>query len=199
MELFNKINLDTPSNDDELIKKYDYIKFLKNEKAFEKSGKLNLFYEESKSIGLMDFYKEHRNSLKIKKYIKKLKNKIDKFFFPSKFYLNKLEKVNENIEDLKEFEKITFNIDTVSSIESYDSNSESKLKKEKGEKIKINKKEFSIKTKTNNKKNISDSKKVIEFMKENSELVTKFVNFSNEIENENHKKNIIVRSIFFNL
>ena len=53
MELFNKINLDTPSNDDELIKKYDYIKFLKNEKAFEKSGKLNLFYEESKSIGLM--------------------------------------------------------------------------------------------------------------------------------------------------
>lgn len=181
MELFGKIGFNDPLNYDLLLNKNDFIKFLKKDKTFERAEHSNHYHEERRVKDILNYYYDYREDLKIKKYIKKLKNKIEEKLFQPKIYLEKLEKVKENIHDLQLFEKKLFNQENVSTIESDDS--ELLRRAEKDNNLKRKKiLKFQGKTIYDDKKGkynpLIEPKKIIEFMKENKGLIKRYLNFT---------------------
>lgn len=179
MELFDKMNLSNdPLIHNLLLNKNDFIRFLKTDKIFNRLEKLNIYNEESKEREILNYYYEHRNSLKVKKYYKILRLKIEKYFHPSKLYLEKLEKVNKTMFDLQDFEKQLFMKDFVSEVDSDDSEAIRKAEHENRRKQKVFIKEKSL---YNNRKFINplvNPKKIVDFIKENSDLITRYMNFT---------------------
>ena len=179
METFNKLTLSKiPIENEALLNKNDFIRFLKTEKAFNNIEKLNNFHEDTKSQTLFNMYNRFRNEIKVKKYVKKLKFKIENNFLHNKPYLEKLEKMDKNLPDLQKFEKNVFNVENISDVESDDSdyvryiNRQKNLKKKN--QIKVNK---ISKNKKNFGKEFIDVNKFVNFMKNNEGNIERYLNF----------------------
>ncbi len=191
MELFDKMHL---SNDpliyELLLNKNDFIKFLKKEKTFAKVENLYLLNEENRAKEVIKFYNEHRNDLKVDKYIKLLKQKIETHFFHPKLFLEQLDKVNRNMHDLQAFEKNLFDKKQVSDVESDDSDELRMIERNKEikrrKKIKIKK---SIEKNKFQKKPYIEPKQLVDFIKENSDFIARYINFNKERVKRRKEKN----------
>jgi hypothetical protein len=198
MELFNKIVLSNNPLIFEPLNKNDYIKFLKNDKTFNVAEKLNNYHEESRSKALAGLFSEYRNEIKANKYFKKLKNKVEKRFYPSKFHLEQIEKVNKNMHDLQIFEKKLFDLETVSSVDSDDSELMRKNIKMKEFKkrnfIKLKDKAIPSKNKIK-RKPVVDSKKLVEFIKDNSQMIKNYCKFEKIRKEKKTKLKVFFQNI----
>jgi len=188
MELFDKMHLSNdPLIENLLLNKNDFIRFLKSENLLSKVENLNIYNEESKEKEILSFYYEHRNALKVKKYYKILRVKIEKYFYPPKLYLEKLERVNKTLHDLQDFEKQLFKKDVVSDVDSDDSETLRMEEREKARKQKVYIKEKTINKKKNFGKPSLISNKIVEFMKDNTELISRYMNFTKKKKIEKSK------------
>jgi len=191
MEIFDRMQLTEDSlTNPILLNKNDYIKFLRKEQTFKKIDQLNIYHEESRKKELLNFYNDYRNTLKVKKYIKILKSKIEKTFYPPKLFLDQLEDVKKNMHDLQEFEKKLFLNPIVSEIDSDES--EVLRKSDEDKKKKFNKEKEKISTKKNKFKNpIINTNNIVDFIRNNEEFISRYLKFKNIKKSKSKEKKLV--------